>query len=184
MILESENCKVELTRDETFKVGSADNSFNYEHIYFEESDFNFPTKIGVHTYKNEELVSSAIIGSIGGGTGIHENSQIIEDDRIIVCCSDSIFCLSIPKLDLIWKTQADQASCFEIFKFEDSYIVHGELDITRINSKGEVLWSKSGADIFTTEGGEDDFEITESYIRATDWGNRIYKFDFNGNSIE
>jgi len=46
------------------------------------------------------------------------------------------------------------------------------------------MWQKSGADIFTTEKGTDDFEITESFIKATDWGNRTYKFDFNGILIE
>ena len=49
---------------------------------------------------------------------------------------------------------------------------------------GKIIWQKSGADIFTTEKGIDDFEITESYIRATDWENRVYKFDFNGKEIE
>ena len=130
------------------------------------------------------MIKSAIIGSIGGGTGIHKSSQIIEEDRILVCCSDSIFCISIPDLDLKWKTKADQATCFELFKKDNNYIVHGEMEISKLDSSGKIIWQKSGADIFTTEKGIDDFEITESYIRATDWENRVYKFDFNGKEIE
>ncbi len=156
----------------------------YEKIHFMEYDYVFPTKIGLKTYESSKIISSAIIGSVGGGTGIHKNSQIIENERIIVCCSDSVFCLSIPDLNLIWKTQADRASCFEIFKFKKSYIIHGEMEISRLNLNGEIMWQKSGADIFTNEKGTDNFEITESYIKATDWGNRIYKFDFNGILME
>jgi hypothetical protein len=176
--------KIELKVDETYSANSADNINHYQEIYFEQSEYDFPTKIGVKTFLNDELINSAIIGSIGGGTGIHLNSQIIEVDRILVCCSDSVFCLSIPDLNLKWKTQADQATCFEIFKKDDSYIIHGEMEISRLDSNGQLMWQQSGADIFTTEKGTDDFEITKSYIRATDWENRIYKFDFNGILIE
>ena len=184
MIFEIGKYKVELKVDGAYARDSADNVHEYRKVYFDESEFEFPTKIGLKLLENGDLSNSAIIGSIGGGTGIHENSQIIEEDRILVCCSDSIFCLSVPELDLIWKTQADQAACFEIFKYKDSYIVHGELEISRLDYNGQLMWEKSGADIFTTVDGTSDFEITEQYIRVTDWENRTYKFDFDGNLKE
>jgi hypothetical protein len=175
---------IELEVDETYTRNSTDNVNDYSKVYFDESKYKFPTKIGLRLFENGNLYQSAIIGSIGGRTGIHENSQIIEEDRLLVCCSDSIFCISIPELELIWKTQADQATCFEIFKYRDSYIVHGELEISRLDYNGKILWQQSGADIFTTEEGIDDFEITELYIRVTDWENRTYKFDFDGKTID
>ena len=72
-------------------------------------------------------------------------------------------------------------TCFEIFKKGDFYIVHGELEITKLNENGKILWQKGGADIFTTISGKNDFKLTEKYIIATDWENRIYKFDYEGN---
>lgn len=129
------------------------------------------------------MIRSAIVGSIGGSTGIHNKTQIIEHDRILVCCSDSIFCLSIPDLDLKWKTQADQVTCFGLFKKDDNYIIHGEMEISKLNARGQIVWQKSGPDIFITENGIDNFEITNAYIRVIDWENREYKFDFNGEEI-
>lgn len=184
MIAEAGIYRIELDKDENYSVHSSDNLFKYDRVYFEQSQYDFPTQIGLKIYERDKLIRSAIIGSVGGGIGIHENSQIIEHDRIIICCSDSLFCLSIPKLNLIWKTKADQATCFELFKYKESYIVHGEMEISRIDMNGQIMWRKSGADIFTTPKGQNDFEITETYIGVTDWGNRTYNFDFEGRLIE
>ncbi|WNB17761.1 hypothetical protein [Marivirga arenosa] len=184
MLAKSGKYTIELFIDDNYSEDSNDNLISYDKVHLIKSELLFSTKIGLKIHENDKTISSAIIGSDGGGTGIDKNSHIIEDDRIAVCCSDSIFCLSIPELNLIWKTQADQSSCFEIFKFNESYIIHGEMEISRLDLSGEVMWKRSGADIFTTEKGTDDFEITESYIKATDWENRIYKFDFNGKLIE
>jgi hypothetical protein len=91
--------------------------------------------------------------------------------------------LSIPELDLLWQTQADQITCFGLYAYNDTYIVHGELGISRLDKDGKILWQKTGADIFTTLEGENIFEIADSYILVKDWEHRLYKFDFDGNSV-
>ena len=102
----------------------------------------------------------------------------------MICCSDSVFCLTIPTLLLQWKTKADFATCFEIFKYKLDYIVHGEVEISRLSADGDLIWQQSGADIFVTpKSNEDDFVVTDDYILATDWDNRKYRFDFDGNVI-
>ncbi len=128
----------------------------------------------------KELISSEIIGSTGGRTGIHDKSQIIEINKLIICCSDSVFCLSIPDL----KNWSRPTACFEIFKLQDDFIVRGEIEIKKLDSNGNILWQNGGADIFITEKGIDGFIITDFYIRATDWENRTYKFSFDGKQIE
>jgi len=175
--------QIDIYRDETFANGSVDNLHKYDIEHFDESDYVFPTMFGIKVFEDNKLLTSAIIGSIGGGTGIHKTSVIYEETRVLICCSDSIFCLSIPELTLLWRTQADQATCFEIYIYQDSYIVHGELEISRIDKNGKIIWQQSGADIFTTIDGRQDFELTDKYIIATDFENRIYKFDYDGNSF-
>lgn len=184
MFVNSGKYRIELKREESFSGHSTDNFTSYQKAHFEQSKFECTTQIGLYIFENGVLISSAIIGSYGGGSGIHKNSQVVEHNRIVVCCSDSIFCLCIPDLSLIWKAKADGITCFEIFKRHQSYIIHGELEISRLDLDGRIMWQRSGADIFTTPEGKDDFEVTQEYIRATDWENRTYKFDFNGFLIE
>ncbi len=179
----SDKYKITIDSDPTYRFGSADNINDYDLIHFPESEFRFTSVYGIKVFKDEVLIKSAVIGADGGATGIYENSAIIESDRLVICCSDSIFCLSIPDLNLIWKTKADIFTCFEIFKRQDNYIVHGELEITMIDRNGKVLWRQSGADIFVTPDGRDSFIMTDEYILATDWENNKYKFDFNGQII-
>lgn len=175
--------RIDIYNDQTFTAISADNVNQYDFVYFDKSEYHFPSVYGIKIFQDDTLIKSAVIGSIGGGTAIHDTSTIIENDRLLVCCSDSIFCLSIPDLTLLWQTKADQATCFEIYKYEDSYFIHGELEISRLDRDGKILWQQSGADIFTTLEGKDDFVITDNCILVTDWENRKYKFDFNGQSI-
>ena len=172
---------IEIFTDETYEVDSAENINEYDFEYLEaENEYN-STFVGIKLYENEELKKSILIGSEGGNTGINENSKIIEENRVIICCANKIFCLSFPELNLLWKTKADEMTCFEIFKKDNFYIVHGELEISKLDENGKILWQKSGADIFTTISGKNDFELNEKYIIATDWENRIYKFDYEGN---
>jgi outer membrane protein assembly factor BamB len=179
----TEKYRIEIYDDKTFSEDLADNAIQYDLVYFDKYEYHFPSVFGIKIFQDDILLKSALIGSIGGGTAIHDSSTIIENDRLLVCCSDTIFCLSIPDLTLLWRTQADQAACFEIYKYQDSYIIHGEFEISRLDKNGKILWQQRGADIFTTLNGKDNFLITDNYILATDWENRKYKFDFNGQSI-
>ena len=92
--------------------------------------------------------------------------------------------MTIPDLDLEWKTISDTATCFGIHYLDKDYVVHGELEITRLDKDGKIVWQKSGRDIWTTAEAFDDFAVYDNYILATDWGYNRYKFDFDGNLLE
>jgi hypothetical protein len=184
MTLELDKYQVEIYLDNEFEKESADNIHNYDSIYLEESDYKFSTIVGIIVHENDKKLKSAVISANGGATEIHESSILTENDRIIICCSDTIFCLSIPDLILKWKTKADDATCFQIFKYKDSFIVHGELAISRLDNSGNILWQQTDSDIFTTFTGIDDFRILDDFILAKVWGHRTFKIDFNGNRIK
>jgi len=175
--------QINIFDDEAFKEGSVDHVNHYDFAYFEESKYRSTSIYGIKVFQDNVLIKSAVIGAIGGGTSIHKTSTIIEDDRLLICCSDTIFCLSLPDLALLWRTQADEATCFEIYKYQDGYIIHGELEISRLDRDGKILWQQGGADIFTTITGEQDFELCEHFIMAKDFENRLYKFDYEGNDL-
>ena len=184
MTFEIGKYRIEIINESDFNPDSKDNSFDYEKKYLPESEYTLPTKFGIRIFENGIELNSAIIGAEGGASGLHSTSQIIETNRILICCNDSVFCLNLPTLNLVWKSKVDIATAFGIYKIENGFIVHGELEITRIDNNGNIIWKNSGTDIFTTLSGKNGFEIRANFIKATDWENRVYKWDLNGVEIE
>lgn len=71
-------------------------------------------------------------------------------------------------------------SCFGIYKFNEGYIIHGELDIIMIDKNGNIKWSFSGRDIFVLPSGEESFTINGDKGYVIDWDGYRYDFDTNG----
>jgi hypothetical protein len=171
-----------ISEDDEYRFESSDNSYNYRAVYLNGGDIT--SKVGVQVFEGKKLISDCLIGAAGGATGVYANSTLISNGGLVICCSDSVFKLSIPDLKLEWVTKADMATCFEIFYLDEDYIVHGELQITRLDKNGNIVWQQSGRDIFTTLDGIDTFQVTDELIIAKDFQNYTYKFDYNGNIVE
>jgi hypothetical protein len=184
MTFEIGKYQVKIINESDYNPDSKYNTNHYEKKYLTESDYNLPTKFGIKIFENGIELNSTIIGAEGGASGLHKTSQITETNRILICCSDSVFCLDLPTLNLNWKSKVDEATAFEIFRIDNGYIIHGELEIIRIDDNGNIIWKNGGADIFVTPDGKEDFEIKDNFIKATDWENRTYKWNFNGVEIE
>jgi hypothetical protein len=168
----------------TFKLGSADNNFSYSKQYFGENATEYPTsKHGIKIYQDDRIVDSCIIIGSGGATGIHKNSSLLDKDQLLVCCCDTVFCLTLPAFELKWKTQADLATCFQIFGQQDDYIIHGELQITKLDKDGNKIWEFGGSDIFVSTENEEEFKIENDGILLTDFVKTKYKIDFDGKLI-
>ncbi|SMC60634.1 hypothetical protein [Pedobacter nyackensis] len=178
------NLVIQIFNDPTYEYGSSDNKSNYSKIYSNcEEHYQPSSKHGVKIYCNEEEINDCIILGTGGGTGISSNSSLIDSDQLLICCADTVFCLKLPSLDLIWSIQADQATCFQIHKLQDDFIIHGEILVTRISKDGLIKWQFGGSDIFVSFDGDEAFKLNTDHIALTDFCNVKYKVDFNGKAI-
>ena len=184
---QAHNYSIGLMDDSEYNPYSSDNVVAYGKFYSEKvhEDYHYLPKHGVFVLRDGEIVASSCVCSSGGSTGIHPRCFILGHDRIAICCGDNVFCLKIPDLGLIWNIKVDSATCFEIFKLEDSYIVHGELEISRLDAQGKVVWKFSGSDIFTTTIGKNDFTFEAGVIEAVNWeGRRFYLDALTGKELK
>lgn len=164
-----------------YKFGSSDNVFNYSKTYFGEDAANYPTSThGIRIYKDDEIIDSCIVIGSGGATKIQNKSSLVDNDQLLICCCDTVFCLTLPCLELKWKSQVDCATCFQLFKNEDDYIIHGEFQVTKLDKDGNKVWEFGGADVFVSIDNEEEFIIESDGILLTDFAKTKYKIDFDG----
>lgn len=187
MRLEKKPYEIILEDAQSFTLNSTDNIVSYDVEYFQSSknqDRYSPTsKHGIRVFLNDEEIRSAVVCEVGGATGIHTNSALIIQDDLFICCCDNIYCLSIPNLDLKWNKRVDPATCFSIYHFKDDLVIHGELQISRIDFEGNEKWTFAARDIFVAQDGTECFSIQNDKIHVKDWGGYEYILDENGKTI-
>lgn len=175
---------IDVLDEQAYRFGSADNNFNYSKHHFGDGAKEYPTsKHGVKIYRDDQIIDSCIIIGSGGATGVYQNSSLVDNDRLVMCCCDTVFSLTLPDLELKWKTQADQATCFQVFKQQNDYIIHGEHQVTKLDKDGNKEWEFGGADIFVSMDNEEEFKIESDGILLIDFAKTTYKIDFDGKLI-
>jgi hypothetical protein len=177
--------KIEIEDDPTYKIGSADNSFIYDFVYNDEESLTYQaSKHVVKVYKDNEIYKTAIVCAVAGATGINKNSAVLENEDLYICCADKVFCLKLPTLTLNWMTQVDQSTCFGIYKADNGIFTHGELQVSRLDDKGNIVWDIGLRDIIDNiDSDESCFKIHDNYIELMDFNSNKYKLGFDGKFI-
>ncbi|GAA3780687.1 hypothetical protein [Flavobacterium ginsengiterrae] len=84
MKIDYKSFEIEVIDDKNYKLKSTNNLHQYRKIYFEENEYHPSSKHAVIVKENGIEISSVIICETQGATGIHENSFIIEDNKMII----------------------------------------------------------------------------------------------------
>ena len=183
--LRHKDLTIEVFDDSAFNQ-TPDSPTSYDKVIQADKDkpYSPTSQHAIKIYRDNNLISSAIILATGGGTGVHSDTALIDDDNLVIRCCNKLFSLTLPRLDTNWMTEPDWATCFSIHKYQDSYISHGETSIARIDKTGKPLWSFGGADIFVSLYEGNPFEMHDTYIALTDFNGSEYKIDYDGKSLD
>jgi hypothetical protein len=165
----------------SYNYGSADNATRYRKHHLSADSLDTQSSlVGVRIFRNDSEIDNCIIVSAGGATTVHSTSTLVDNEKLVICCSDSVFCLKLPDLDLLWTVNADLATCFQVFKVKSNYIIHGELLVTSLDAAGQINWQFGGVDIFVSNDGQEEFKMDLDGIVLTDFAGTKYKIDFSG----
>jgi hypothetical protein len=178
--------EIEIIREQDYTVNSADNRFQYDIVHCDpEDDMYAPTSIyGIKIYK-DGLYKTAIVMANGGSTGIGVDMAIVDGQSLVLTCCNKVFNLQLPNLQLNWLIIADMATCFSIYQYEDNYIVHGEVEITRLDRFGKIIWQVGVRDIFVNiDHTGSTFQMHDEYIELMDWQGFRYKLFYNGTIVD
>jgi hypothetical protein len=171
----NKSLQLTIVYEPTYTFGSADNVRDYPH----ENNLSHSNKPlsahGVLLNGNPLVVFGA-----SGLSRIYENSLIELNDLCFLAIDCHVVCFRKDPYEFMWVLQTDSISCFGIYyqPVYDALISHGELEIARFNSKGELLWSSSGEDIFTQ-----GFKLESDFVSAIDFNDKQYRFDYTSGRV-
>lgn len=182
MIVNNEFYEIEIVTDETYTINSADNKF-YDYIYnpsnLKNSDFKNVFSIKIKSTDKE--ISIALIGHICSSV---ENYAILKDDVLIILQNKTISKIALATGELLsCKNIGTFGSNFSIYEISTGYIIHGEIEILKLDFDFEIEWSFSGKDIFATLNDKRAFELCSECIKLYDFENNYYEIDFDGKLI-
>jgi hypothetical protein len=165
---------VTLLDDPTYTPGSADNVRQYDREYCLVKEYRPSSQCGLVCTQSAGATHSCILLAGGGASRVHEHSAVIVEGTCFVGVGDIVCSLSLPTLELSWATKVDGATCFGVYYCpqHDCLLSHGELEISRLSLRGDLVWSTGGRDIFS-EG----FRIIGDHVEAIDFYHGLYRID-------
>lgn len=163
---------VEMLDEPSYSFASTDNVRAYHKELLLAGRHQVTSKHGLISFVDDERVTSIVVGTCGGATGVHDRSAILFDDRCFVAIGPELLCLTVPNLEVVWHHEADSATCFglHISPTERAVVVHGELEISKWTFEGEQVWGFGGADIFTGA-----LSIVGETVVVEDFEGRVYQ---------
>lgn len=170
----SDSLEVTLINEPTDIFYSVDNLRSYDREYRFDAKERFTSAHGVVCETRTGKKHSCIVAAAGGATTVHTASFVIVADTGYLAIGDRICRLDLPSLSLRWAHKVDDATCFGVYHSVENncLIVHGELEITRVELDGRIAWHAGGKDIFS-EG----IRVLPDHVEAIDFNREIYHMD-------
>lgn len=177
------NFVIEFWEDNTYSRNSTDDLDKYEYVYCNNIDNECTHNIAIKIKDNEHLIGKAIVCVPGPFAGIHNDSIYIEHSMLWILAGKWMYCLQVPTFRLIWFKELDCVANFSLYRLEDDFLVHGELEVIRITTKGFIKWRFGGRDIWVNLLGRKEVTIGQNMIHLVDFENNEYTIDFEGKEI-
>src|SRR5687768_14834786 len=177
MKIRTDELEIEIVNEPAYNFGSADNARSYPFTWNRDPTESTMPAYGV-LLDGEPL---AVFGDWECVAKAHEHSALLLNGLLYIAVAGRIFCLQPKPFELRWVLRADSGACFGVHYHQPSgaLIAHGELEITRFNESGDILWQSSGRDIFTGE-----LKLEELSVLAVDFNGDVHRFRYSDGQDE
>ncbi len=168
--------------DETYTINSADNK-KYDLVLnphnYKRRDWTKVFCINIQTASSEHTI--ALIGS--PYSCVHD-CAILNETSIILLMNNQLIQLNLEYFSIDYKSFPDFGTYFSIYRFDDGYVIYGELEIIKLSKNFEIEWSFSGkGDVFVLPNDETAFLIEGDKIILKEWDGKKYIINKHGKEI-
>ncbi|MBS2213851.1 hypothetical protein KEM09_20755 [Carboxylicivirga mesophila] len=175
---------IEISDDSTYTPNSTDNINSYDLQYsygggWLHGNMSY-TRTAVRVFDDSCQIRSAIICE-RGATIESYSSYVIKDSVLYIIAGTMVYALKIPELSIKWVYEYDTVCCLAIYNLEKDLLIHGELDIIRIDTEGRLKWRFGGRESWLNPGVQTEVTIENNQIKLIDFDSNEYVIDFDGN---
>ena len=169
--LQNDVCKISITNDSNY---SSEQTGAYDRAYHFGDSTYIVSQHAIVCRSSEGVVYSCVLLGDGGMSAVHAHSAILFENLCLVAVGRHLIALRLPKLDLVWSTEVDTATCFGIYYStrHACFIPHGECEIASVSKSGNIIWWCNGKDIFTN-----GFALREDIIEVIDFNDEVYAIE-------
>jgi hypothetical protein len=141
--------------------------------------------------KESNEINTCLIKGLDGGCYLHtasdtDSSQSVklDEEDLILSIGFTLLSFNLSTMQVNWAIRPDRAELFEFYDLEDDILVRGELEIHRVDKKGNILWSYGGRDIWVNIDGQKEIEINKDTLKLIDFESNEYWIDLNGKTLK
>lgn len=116
--------------------------------------------------------------------GCYECCTVLNNEKLIIAKFNTLYEINLLRGEARYKQIDDLAGAIGLYKLDDGYIIHGEMQILKLDFELNIVWWFCGADIFVSPQGEKSFKLSEDKIELIDFENNRYTINLNGELIE
>lgn len=177
--LSNEICNITINEDYTYTINSMDNK-EYN-IILKTDEYEFYKTFSIEIDLFFKKIKIALIGNYNSFT---EDCAILNDNILTVLQGDRIVQICVNDGSLVLNKIIDSHGInFGIYKIATGFIIYGEEEILKLDSKFNIEWRFSGKDIFVSISGKKSFELCEKIIKLYDFQDNYYEIDYDGELI-
>ncbi len=183
IVIQTDYVKITIKPDETYTIDSVDNR-PYDIIMnpFKYKRNNYAKAMEIVI--QNEVYDETRIALIGSLYGYESDCAVLNNKELLVLIDKDIFIINIDDYMLVkYKSTDCFGDNFAVYLVNDGYIIHGEMEIFKLDYELNKVWQFSGADIFVTQDDKLPFLIDGDRLKIYDWNGTYYEIDLNGNLI-
>ena len=182
MELEEGFCRVVITEDSTYTIGSAE--IRYYNAVLNTAGYGRGDGTTTLCIDIDLLIEQLRVALIGSYHTCVSQCAVLEGETLTVLQNKRVTQLRVTDGALLRSVDIGGLGCYDaIYQVDQAYLICGEIEITMLDAGLNRLWNFSGADIFASVTGRNPVELRERSIVLYDFADNRYELDYDGNAI-
>ena len=181
MYLENRDFQVTIAEDRAYTMDNGPYDICWNPLELRQSDLLKAFSIQVEGKRNW---SAVLIGTYLCGD---DNCAVLDGDCLTVLLESGLVQIDLCRREMgPFQELPCSSNLFALYRCPEGiegFVIWGEMEILKLDSKFRLKWRNSGADIFETPTGEPAFQMKQDRLCLRDFKGNYYEWSYSGETL-